>query len=200
MKLVVATGNSHKLAEIRAVLGELPIELVAQSSLGVPEAEETGTTFVENALLKAKQAARITGLPALADDSGLMIDALNGAPGLIAAHYAGLPRSTPRNIERVLRELEGVPEAKRTARFYSVIVVLRHAEDPQPLIAEGEWHGRMLEAPRGDDGFGYNPIFFVPEYGSSAAELDPAIKNRVNHRALALLKLRERLPALLAGS
>ncbi|HET7844296.1 MAG TPA: non-canonical purine NTP pyrophosphatase, partial [Xanthomonadales bacterium] len=137
MKLVVATGNKGKLAEIRDVLADSGVELVAQGELGIPDADETGTTFVENALLKAKQATRIAGLPALADDSGLIIDALDGRPGLVSAHYAGVHHDHAANIAKVLRELEGVPRERRTARFYSIIVVLRHADDPQPLIAEG---------------------------------------------------------------
>jgi XTP/dITP diphosphohydrolase len=196
MKLVVATGNKGKLAEIRDVLADTGIELVAQGELGIADADETGTTFVENALLKARQAARLSGLPALADDSGLMIDALDGRPGLIAAHYAGVHGDHARNIAKVLRELEGVPAERRTARFYSVVVVLRHADDPQPLIAEGVWHGSILEAPRGSGGFGYDPIFLDPVRGVSAAELDAATKNRVSHRGLALAALKQRLSEL----
>jgi len=195
-KLVVATGNLGKLAEIRDVLADTAIELVAQGELGIADADETGTTFVENALLKAKQAARLTGLPALADDSGLMIDALDGRPGLIAAHYAGVLHDHARNIAKVLHELDGVPAERRTARFYSVIVVLRHADDAQPLIAEGVWHGSILAAPRGSGGFGYDPVFLDPVRGVSAAELDPATKNRVSHRGLALAVLKQRLPEL----
>jgi XTP/dITP diphosphohydrolase len=196
LKLVVATGNAGKLAEIRYVLAGTGIELVAQGELGVADADENGTTFVENALLKAKHASRITGLPALADDSGLMVDALDGRPGLIAAHYAGVHGDHARNIAKVLRELEGVAAGRRTARFYSIIVVLRHADDPQPLIAEGTWHGAILDAPRGSGGFGYDPIFLDPVRGVSAAELDVPTKNRVSHRGLALAALKQRLPEL----
>jgi XTP/dITP diphosphohydrolase len=196
MRLVVATGNRHKLAEIEHALAGLPFELVAQGDLGLAEADETATTFVENAMLKARQASRLSGLPALADDSGLMIDALGGRPGLISAHYAGT-RDQMTNIEKVLGELRDVPEAKRTARFYSVIVVLRHADDPAPLIAEGYWEGRMLEAPQGNDGFGYNPIFFVPEFGVTASQMDSAMRAKVSHRGKALATLRARLPAFL---
>ena len=195
-KLVVATGNRGKLAEIEAVLADTGIELVAQGGLGIADADETGTTFVENALLKAKQAARITGLPALADDSGLMIDALDDRPGLIAAHYAGVLHDAERNIAKVLRELEGVPTERRTARFYSIIVLLRGPDDPQPLIAEGVWRGRILDAPRGSGGFGYDPIFFDPVLGQAAAELPPETKNRVSHRGQALAVLRDRLSML----
>ncbi len=196
MKLVVATGNKGKLAEIRDVLADSGIELVAQGDLGIADADETGTTFVENALLKAKQAARIAGGPALADDSGLIVDALDGRPGLVSAHYAGVHGDHVRNIAKVLAELEGVPDERRTARFYSVIVVLRHAGDPQPLIAEGVWHGCILAAPRGSGGFGYDPIFLDPVRGMSAAELDAATKNRVSHRGLALASLKSRLHEL----
>jgi XTP/dITP diphosphohydrolase len=198
-RLVVATGNRGKLAEIRAVLGDTGVELVAQTELGIADADETGLTFVENALLKARHAARASGLPALADDSGLCIDALGGAPGLITAHYAGVHGDAPRNIARVLRELYGVPDERRTARFLSVIVVLRHADDPAPLIAEGEWRGRILAAPRGTGGFGYDPVFLDPALGQSAAELEPAVKNVVSHRGKALLALRDKLDALLEG-
>jgi XTP/dITP diphosphohydrolase len=192
-KLVVATGNRGKLAEIEAVLADVDVELVAQGSLGVADAAETGLTFVENAILKARHAARATGLPALADDSGLCVDALHGAPGLITAHYAGVHGDAARNIARVLRELDGVPPERRTARFLSVIVVLRYADDPAPLVAEGEWRGLILDAPRGSGGFGYDPIFLDPARGKSAAELEPAVKNAVSHRGKALFALRERL-------
>ena len=192
-RLVVATGNRGKLEEILAVLGDLDLELVPQSALGVPEAAETGSTFIENALLKARQAARLTGLAALADDSGLIIDALDGRPGLIAAHYAGVHGDSAGNIAKVLGELRGVPGHERGAHFYSVLVLLRHAEDPAPLIAEGWWHGRILEAPRGKGGFGYDPIFFDPALDAGAAELPPEIKNRVSHRGRSLARLRELL-------
>lgn len=195
-RLVVATGNAGKLAEISAVLADCGIELVPQASLGLPAADETATTFVENALLKARQAAAATGLPALADDSGLMVDALDGRPGLVAAHYAGVLHDSRRNIEKVLRELDGVPAERRTARFYSVVVVLRAPDDAQPLIAEGEWHGRILEAPRGEGGFGYDPVFLDPALGRTAAELDAATKNLVSHRGRALAALRGRIAAL----
>ena len=192
-RLVVATGNKGKLAEIEAVLAGLGIELVAQSALGIPEAEETGSTFVENALLKARQACERSGLPALADDSGLCVDALAGAPGLISAHYAGVHGDAQRNIARLLRELHDVPAAERTAHFLSTIVVLRHARDPAPVIVEGRWDGEILTAPRGSGGFGYDPVFHDPVLGMSAAELEPSRKNRVSHRGRALFALRERL-------
>ena len=196
-KLVVATGNAGKLAEIRAVLEGCGMELVPQSEFGLADAEESGSTFVENALLKARHAARATGLPALADDSGLIVDALHGAPGLITAHYAGVHGDSQRNIARLLGELEGIPPEHRTARFYSVVVVLRDAEDPAPLIAQGEWYGRILDAPRGSGGFGYDPVFLDPESGLSGAELEPARKNLVSHRGKALAALRKRLRELM---
>lgn len=194
--LVLATSNRGKLAEIRPLLADCGWNLVAQSELGVEDAVEDGKTFVENALIKARNACARTGLPALADDSGLVIDALGGAPGLISAHYAGVHGDSAGNIARVLRELEGVPPEQRGARFLSCIVLLRHAEDPQPIIAEGLWEGRILDAPRGTGGFGYDPIFFDPALNAGAAELPPELKNRVSHRGRALARLLERLPEL----
>jgi XTP/dITP diphosphohydrolase len=192
-KLVLATSNRGKLAEMQPMLADAGFTLVTQGELGVSDAIENGTTFVENALIKARHASAVTSLPAIADDSGLIVDALNGAPGLISAHYAGIHGDAAGNIRKLLDELAGVPEEKRTARFYSLIVLLRHAEDPQPLIVEGIWHGRILEAPRGEKGFGYDPIFFDPELGLAAAELAPDVKNRVSHRGRALAHLREKL-------
>jgi len=193
MKLVLASGNAGKLEELRALLDDTGLALTGQSEFGVVDAEETGTTFVENALIKARHAARLTGLPALADDSGLCVDALGGAPGLYSARYGGGHGDAAANIARLLRELDGVPEARRSARFYCVLVLLRHAEDPQPLIAEGEWQGRILPAPRGDGGHGYDPVFLDPQHGLSAAEMPMATKNRVSHRGLALATLKHRL-------
>ncbi|HQW81667.1 MAG: RdgB/HAM1 family non-canonical purine NTP pyrophosphatase [Rhodanobacteraceae bacterium] len=194
MRLVVATGNLGKLAEIRHVLADADIDLVAQAELGIPAVDETGTTFIENAILKARQACTLSGLPAIADDSGLIVDALNGAPGLISAHYAGAHGDTARNIAKVLDELRGVPEAQRTARLYSVVVLMRHAADPQPIVAEGIIEGRVLEAPRGSNGFGYQPIFFLPELGLGSAELPSEHWHRISHRAQALAGLRARWP------
>ena len=199
MKLVLASGNAGKLVEIREVLADLDVELVAQGDLGVSDAEETGTTFVENAILKARHASRATGLPALADDSGLCVDALDGAPGLYSARYAGGHGDHTANIAKLLDALRDVPDERRTARFVSVLALLRHADDPQPLIAEGVWEGRVLFAPRGDGGFGYDPVFFSPAHGCSAAELPAATKNRDSHRGVALAKLRERLAMLLTA-
>jgi XTP/dITP diphosphohydrolase len=192
-KLVLATSNRGKLAEMQPLLADAGFALLTQGELGVSDAIENGRTFVENALIKARHAAATSGLPAIADDSGLIVDALNGAPGLISAHYAGVHGDADGNIRKLLSELAGVPEAQRTARFYSLIVLLRHADDPQPVIAEGVWHGRILDAPRGVGGFGYDPIFFDPELGLGAAELAPEVKNRVSHRGRALAMLREKL-------
>ncbi|HET9034299.1 MAG TPA: RdgB/HAM1 family non-canonical purine NTP pyrophosphatase [Dokdonella sp.] len=193
MKLVLASGNAGKLVEIREVLADLSIELVAQGELGVSDAEETGATFVENAILKARHAARMSGLPALGDDSGICVDALDGAPGLLSARYAGEHGNSAANIARLLEALNDVPDARRSAHFFCVIVLLRHADDPAPLIAEGRWPGRILDAPRGSGGFGYDPIFFDPTHECSAAELDASVKNRISHRGQALSRLRELL-------
>jgi XTP/dITP diphosphohydrolase len=193
MKFVVASSNAGKLAEFRDLLGEAGYEFVTQGELGVTDAEETGLTFVENALLKARHAARVTGLPALADDSGLCVDALGGAPGLYSARYAGSHGDAQANIAKLLEAMKDVPPAQRTAHFIAVIVLLRHAEDPQPIIAEGRWSGMILGAPRGDGGFGYDPVFLDPENNLSGAEFDPAIKNRLSHRGRALAMLRQKL-------
>jgi XTP/dITP diphosphohydrolase len=192
-RLVLASGNTGKLAELRGLLDGCGFALHAQSEFGVDDAEETAGTFVENAMLKARHAARATGLPALGDDSGLCVDALHGAPGLYSARYGGVHCDATRNIARLLRELQDVPGAQRGAHFYCVLVLLRSADDPQPLIAEGEWRGRILGVARGAGGFGYDPVFFDPEHGCSAAELDPAVKNRISHRGRALVALQQRL-------
>jgi XTP/dITP diphosphohydrolase len=193
-KLVLASNNGKKMQELNALLAPLGFEVIPQGQLGIPEAEEPHCTFVENALAKARHAARASGLPALADDSGLCVDALGGAPGVYSARYGGEPKSDARNNERLLAELGG--KADRRARFVSVIVFVRHADDPQPVIAEGEWHGEILESPRGDSGFGYDPLFFVAEYGQSAAELDAVTKNRLSHRGQAMARLIARLTSL----
>lgn len=193
MKLVLASGNRGKLAELGELLVGSGIELVPQGELGIADPVEDGQTFVENALIKARNASRLSGLPALADDSGLIVDALGGAPGLISAHYAGVHGDAAGNIAKLLRELEGVPTERRTARFYCCLVLLRHAGDPQPLIAEGEWPGRILEAPRGMGGFGYDPVFFDPATGLGAGEMPPERKNPISHRGRALAVLKARL-------
>jgi len=189
-RIVLASGNRGKLAEIRDVLADTGIELVAQSELGIADAEETGTTFVENAIIKARHAARESGLPALGDDSGICVDALGGAPGLISALYAGVHGDSAASIAKLLSALDGVDDAKRTAHFHCTLVLLRSADDPAPLIAEGLWYGRILHAPRGEHGFGYDPVFFDPVLDRGAGEFDPAVKNRVSHRGQALAKLR----------
>jgi XTP/dITP diphosphohydrolase len=193
VKLVLASSNPGKLEELRMLLANTGIELVAQSDLGVADAEETATTFVENALLKARHACMLTGLPALADDSGICVDALHGAPGLYSARYAGEHGNTTRNIDKLLEALEGIPDENRTAHFYCVLVLLRHADDPQPLIVEGEWRGRILHARRGRGGHGYDPVFFDPEHRQSAAEMELSLKNGLSHRGKALAVLKQRL-------
>ena len=195
MKLVLASSNAGKLAELRELLGD-GFELHAQSGFGVEDADETGLSFVENAILKARHASRATGLPALGDDSGLCVDALHGAPGLYSARYAGTHGDSEANIDKLLGELDGVDDANRDARFVCVLALVRDANDPQPLIAEGVWEGRILRERRGGNGFGYDPVFLDPENGVSAAELDPAIKNAISHRGRALAVLRVRLSAL----
>jgi len=193
MRLVVASSNQGKLVEIREVLAGLHVELVAQGDIGIGDADETASTFIENALLKARHAARLSGLPALGDDSGICVDALGGAPGLFSARYAGAHGDAAANIAKLLAALRDVPDSARSANFYCVVVLLRHADDPAPLIAEGRWHGRILAAPRGSGGFGYDPVFFDPLLGRGAAELDAATKNRVSHRGQALAQLRDLL-------
>jgi XTP/dITP diphosphohydrolase len=193
MRLVLASSNRGKLAEIRGILADLDVDLVAQGDLGIADADETATTFVENALLKARHAAAASGLPALGDDSGICVDALDGAPGLYSARYAGVHGDAAANIARLLDALRDVPDERRGAHFHCVLVLLRHAADPAPLIAEARWHGRILHAPRGSGGFGYDPVFFDPALGRGAAELDASVKNRVSHRGQALAKLREML-------
>ncbi|KAF4513773.1 UNVERIFIED_CONTAM: hypothetical protein B566_EDAN011694 [Ephemera danica] len=182
------------MKELDALLAPLGFEVVTQGALGIPEAEEPHCTFVENALAKARHAARLSGLPALADDSGLCVAALGGAPGVHSARYAGEPKSDVRNNEKLLAELG--ERGNRAAHFVSVLVLVRHAEDPQPLIAEGEWHGEILPAARGDSGFGYDPLFYLAEFERTAAELDAATKNRLSHRGQAMQRLIARLPEL----
>ncbi len=194
MKLVLASGNAGKLAELRDLLGD-GFTLHAQSEFGVRDADETGLSFIENAILKARHAARATGLPALGDDSGLCVDALHGAPGLYSARYAGVHGDSDANIDKLLREIDGIADPARTARFVCVLALVRHADDPMPLVAEGRWEGRVLRARRGSNGFGYDPVFFSPLHGCSAAELAADVKNRDSHRGRALAALRERLQA-----
>lgn len=187
--VVLASRNRKKLAEMQALLVPLNLNLRLASEFGDEAPEETAPTFVENALLKARHAARVSGLPAIADDSGIEVDALAGRPGVRSARYAGGNASDADNNARLLQELAGVPAERRGARFVCAMVFLRHAGDPVPLIAQGRWPGRILHAPRGDNGFGYDPLFWVPEHGCSAAELDPAVKNRISHRGRAAAAL-----------
>ncbi|SDQ58490.1 RdgB/HAM1 family non-canonical purine NTP pyrophosphatase [Pseudoxanthomonas sp. CF125] len=197
MRLVLASSNQGKLQELRELLAGDAIELLAQSDLGVEDADETGSTFVENALIKARHAAQVTGLPALADDSGICVDALKGAPGLYSARYAGEHGNASRNIDKLLEVLGEIPDDLRTAHFYCVLVLLRHPDDPQPLIVEGQWNGRILHERHGNGGHGYDPVFFDPLHGQSAAEMEPGLKNRLSHRGQALALLRERLRSAL---
>lgn len=193
MKLVLATSNKGKLAEIAPIVQAFGFDAIAQSAYNFEDADETGLSFVENALLKARHACTQTGLPALADDSGIIIDALNGAPGLISAHYAGVHGDSAGNIAKVLTELSQLAKPIRTARFYCCIVLLKHAEDPQPIIAEGIWHGEILNAPLGEQGFGYDPIFWDPAHLQSAAQMPITLKNQISHRGQALAQLKLKL-------
>jgi XTP/dITP diphosphohydrolase len=192
-RLVLASGNAGKLRELQPLLSDAGYLCVSQAELGVEEIEETGLSFVENALLKARHAAGATGLPALADDSGLCVDALGGAPGLYSARYAGGDGDATANIRKLLSAMDAVPDEARGAQFHATIVMLRDATDPLPLVAEGDWRGRILRAARGSGGFGYDPVFLDPALGCSAAELDADTKRRVSHRGQALERLRAQL-------
>ena len=191
--LVLASGNPGKLREFEALLSPLAYRISPQADFSVPEVEESGLTFIENALLKAREACRISGLPALADDSGLEVDALQGAPGIYSARYAGEPKSDEANNRKLLAAIDRVPEDQRTARYWCVLVLLRHAEDPVPLIVQVSWEGRILASPRGEGGFGYDPLFWLPDIGMSVAELSSEEKNRLSHRGRALQALVEQL-------
>lgn len=203
-RLVIASNNPGKLREIGELLAPLGLTVIAQGALGVPEADEPHCTFIENALAKARHASRHTGLPALADDSGVCVHALGGAPGVHSARYAadgadscGRDAQDRRNNDRLLHALSGASD--RSAHYACVIVLVRHADDPQPLIAEGEWHGEILTAPRGSGGFGYDPLFLIPALGKTGAELTPAEKNALSHRGRALAAVVERLRGLQAA-
>jgi XTP/dITP diphosphohydrolase len=185
-KIVLATNNSDKLAELQYLFTDSGFTLLLQSEFDVPEIEETGLTFVENALLKARNACQYTNLPALADDSGLEVDALGGLPGIYSARFAGKNSTHAEKNAKLLEDLKDVPEQSRTARFHCVLIYLRNAADPVPLICHGIWEGNILFAPRGKYGFGYDPVFFVPTHNCSAAELPAEIKNQISHRAQAL--------------
>ncbi len=189
MKIVLASANQGKLREINQVLEPLAMTPVPQSEYFDQEAEETGLTFIENAMIKARHACRLSGLPALADDSGLEVDFLDGAPGIYSSRFAGSNATDSDNNDKLLQLLNTVPKEQRTARFHCLIVYMRHESDPTPLIAHGTWEGFILEQPRGRNGFGYDPLFFCPQQGCSSAELDATIKNQVSHRASALGQL-----------
>ena len=190
-KLVIATNNPGKLRELQLILASLTIEILTQAQLGIDEAEEPHCTFIENALAKARHASRVSGLPALADDSGICVHALGGAPGVQSARYAGEPKSDSRNNEKLLQAMEGLVD--RRAHYYCVLVLVRHADDPQPLIAEGEWHGEIAQQVRGEGGFGYDPLFWLPELNKMSAELSHDEKAQISHRAQALHILLQRL-------
>lgn len=195
-KVVLASGNKKKVAELQLLLSPSGFEVVPQTALGIPDAAETGLSFVENAIIKARQAARLSGLPAIADDSGLEVDALNGEPGVYSARFAGEPSNDQNNNCLLLEKLQSVPDDWRTARFQCVLVYLRHARDPSPVICQASWEGSILREPRGQAGFGYDPLFFVPTHGCSAAQLEANEKARISHRGKAMTKLLEALRAI----
>ena len=188
-QILLASNNLGKIREVREILAEHGLTVIPQSDVDIEDAAETGLTFIENAIIKARHAARLSKLPALADDSGLEVDALNGAPGVFSARYAGSGASDADNNAKLMQALHGVPHTRRTARFRCVMAYLRHADDPSPVIAEGIWEGVMLDVPRGSEGFGYDPYFFVPEKGCSSAELSPEMKNHLSHRGQALKRM-----------
>lgn len=196
-RIVLASGNQGKLKEFSQILAPLDLEIVSQGDLGVEDAEETGLSFVENAIIKARNACAATGLPAIADDSGLEVDALSGAPGIYSARFAGPGASDQQNIEKLLQELGDLEAEQRSARFRCVLVCMRHQNDPTPLIAVGSWEGKILAAPEGENGFGYDPIFWSPEYDCAAAQLTPEQKKAVSHRGKAVAQLTEQLAAFL---
>ncbi|WP_100754389.1 XTP/dITP diphosphatase [Vibrio salilacus] len=188
-KIVLATGNQGKVREMAGLLAEFGFDVVAQSEFNISEAAETGTTFIENAIIKARHAAKQTGLPAIADDSGLEVDALNGAPGIYSARYAGENASDQQNLNKLLAAMQDIPEEKRTARFHCVLVLMRHENDPTPIVCHGQWQGRILTQAHGENGFGYDPVFYVPEENCASAELEPARKKQLSHRGKALQQL-----------
>ena len=188
-RIILASNNAGKLREFNHILASQQIEVVPQAEFGFPEAEESGLSFIENAILKARNAAQHTGLPAIADDSGIEVDALNGAPGIYSARFAGPGASDQQNLEKLLVDIKEVPDAKRGARFQCLLVYMHHAEDPTPQIFQGTWEGSILHQAQGENGFGYDPIFLIPDYQCSAAELEPEVKNRISHRGQAMQKL-----------
>ncbi|NRF32617.1 XTP/dITP diphosphatase [Vibrio coralliilyticus] len=188
-KIVLATGNQGKVREMADLLADFGFDVVAQSEFNVSEVAETGTTFIENAIIKARHAAKETGLAAIADDSGLEVDFLKGAPGIYSARYAGEGASDQQNLEKLLDAMQGVPQEQRTARFHCVLVLMRHEFDPTPIVCHGKWEGRILTEAQGDNGFGYDPVFFVPEDNCASAELEPTRKKQLSHRGKALKQL-----------
>ena len=195
-KLVIASNNPGKLREIERILQPLGMEILPQSAFNIPEAEEPYCTFIENCLTKARHASELSGLPALADDSGICVDALNGAPGVFSARFAGEPKSDTRNNEKLIELLQH--ETNRKAHYYCVIILVRSPDDPQPIIAEGAWHGEIIDTPRGNGGFGYDPYFLVPALGKTGAELPLDVKNGMSHRGQALASLVEKLKLAIA--
>jgi XTP/dITP diphosphohydrolase len=193
-RIVLASNNQGKVREIGQLLANRKLEVVPQSEFNIPDADETGLSFVENAILKARHAAKLSGLPAIADDSGLEVDALNGAPGIYSARYAGAGATDEKNNQKMLDALADTPDAERTARFQCLMVYMRHADDPTPIICQGTWEGRILRQPRGENGFGYDPLFLVPEKNCSSAELPAEVKNTMSHRGKALQELLHKLP------
>lgn len=189
MKVILASNNAGKIRELSALLKTMQIEIIPQAEMNIPDIEETGLTFIENALLKARHASQIARLPAIADDSGLAVAALNGEPGIYSARYAGKQGDANANINKLLEKMNHVPDDKREAHFHCVLVFLRHANDPTPLVCDGIWHGHILREAHGSAGFGYDPVFYVPSENKSAAELLPETKNKISHRALAMQKL-----------
>lgn len=194
--IVLASSNPGKLGEIQAILGDTGLVVQPQHELGVADAAETGLTFIENAIIKARNAARAAGRPALADDSGLCVDALDGAPGVHSARYAGTRATDADNVAKLLGALDGVAAQRRGARFQCVLALLRHADDPMPIICQGTWEGAIQTESTGDNGFGYDPVFHVPDHGCSAAELDSGTKNRISHRGRALAELKRSIALL----
>ena len=192
-RIVLASNNAGKVREINQLLEHSGIEVLPQAQFDIEDAVEDGLTFVENAIIKARHAAKQSGLPAIADDSGIEVDALNGAPGIYSARFAGEGSSDEENLRKLLNEMQDIPETQRSARFQCLMVYMRHAEDPTPIICQGTWEGRILTAPQGKNGFGYDPVFFVPEQQCSSAELDAATKNSLSHRGKALQQLIKRL-------
>ncbi|MEE9575081.1 MAG: RdgB/HAM1 family non-canonical purine NTP pyrophosphatase [Gammaproteobacteria bacterium] len=195
-QIVLASGNAGKLREIAQLLEGINLEILPQSEFNVPEVEETGLTFVDNAILKARNAAHYTGLPAIADDSGIAVDVLRGRPGIYSARFAGIGASDEENLEKLIRMVTPFPDEERTARFICSMVYIRHEEDHVPVIAEGVWEGQLLIDPKGQNGFGYDPIFYVSSQQCTSAELPPEIKNKLSHRGQALRKLLEQLSSL----